>query len=49
MIPFTMSITFPHTEEIMGLNGALNCHARGLFLSRNLRMETTLLKQTNRN
>ena len=49
MIPSTVSITFPQTQEIMGLNGAFNCHARGLLLSRNFRMKTTLLTQTNRN
>jgi len=49
MIPSTVSIMFPQTEEIIDLNGALNCHARGLLLSRSLRMKTTLLTQTNRN
>jgi len=49
MIPLTVSITFPHMEEIMGLNGAFSCHSRGLILRRNLCMKTALLTQTNRN
>lgn len=32
MILSTVSITFPQTEEIMDLNDAFNCHARGLLL-----------------
>jgi hypothetical protein len=29
IISTTLSITFPQTEEIMGLNGVVYCHARG--------------------